>query len=166
MTTLQDLRARGCYYIPQDQGELEIIWQVRPLDPAALFAADAIISAFFELHAATQKTDKPGALSEIEEAERLARSAGQTTIEARRDQLTAQQEIARACIVAMSTDRGETYRSVRWVADQADEEDIEDGPLHLHIGWVSQAALTAMVWKGATRLKEETGRRFPGRSEE
>ena len=187
MPSLKTLRARGSHLISQDEGDLLIIWRARHIDPAALFQADALISALFDLSNSGNEASNPGEGGDLDDAERMARSANQTEIEKQRDELASQQKIARSVVKEISTDEGNSWRSVEWV----DSEDQEADPweawsgnswepcsaeearetisaggqarelaIRLHIGWISRKSLTTLILKSGVRLKEEEGSRF------
>ena len=159
---LKEMRARAYRTIRQEEGGLNILWRVRPVDPAALFKADALISALYSI---TSAATEAGA-DDLAEAERLAKNADGPRIEQQRAELDSQQTIARDVVKEISTDNGETWRAVEWVDNPDQELDEQDQPLKLHIGWISRQTLTEIVWSAGVRIKEETGDRFrDGRSE-
>jgi len=164
MTSLSEIRAGASHVVRQEEGEIAILWRARHIDPAALFAADALISALFEISSSA----KPGAPDEdLSEAERLARNAEGSPLERQRAELRAQQEMARSIVREISTDDGASWRPVVWVDSEEEEFDRPDGPIGLHIGWISRQALNALILTAGGRLRETHRSRFRrDRSEE
>lgn len=164
--SLAGMRTNAYHQIEQIENGYRIVWGVRPVDPAVLFRAETLIGTLIE---ATSNLEAVS--SDLDEAERLARTEQVSATQRLINEVDAYQTIALSAVVAVATPvQGNSdplvWRAVSWVSTHEEENDSPGEPIGLHIGWISKAALERIVTRAGLKVIEVAEKlRFPGSEE-